>query len=138
MKFHRSAGIIPFRKKKKEIEYLLLHYEAGHWDFPKGMIEKGESEIETAKRELKEEAGIEANVISGFEEKIQYFFKEGGELVKKEVIFFLGEAKNDEVKISYEHIGYEWLPYEKAVERLTFKNSKEILKKAESFLKNKF
>jgi bis(5'-nucleosidyl)-tetraphosphatase len=134
VKFHRSAGIIVF-KRNKEIRYLLLHYESGHWDFPKGTIEEGENEKETALRELKEEAGINAKIIKDFKEKIQYFYREEGELVKKEVVFFLGETKEENVKLSYEHIGFDWLNFEKAIERLTFKNSKEILKKANEFLK---
>ncbi len=66
-----SAGAIVFRREK-EIKYLLLYKEASNnykesWDFPKGNVEKDEDEIETAKREVKEEAGIEdINLIKGF------------------------------------------------------------------------
>lgn len=54
----------------------------------------------------------------------------------KFVTFFVAETKEKNVQISFEHIGYEWLPFEEAMERLTFKNAKEILKKANDFLKN--
>jgi len=40
------------------------------------------------------------------------------------------------VKVSFEHIGFKWLPYEEAIEKLTFKNAKDILKKANDYLKN--
>ncbi|MBI2207904.1 NUDIX domain-containing protein [Candidatus Woesearchaeota archaeon] len=135
MKKERSAGAVIFRKGK-EIKYLLLHYEAGHWDFPKGHIEEKEVDIDTIKREVREETGIkDIEVVKGFKEKISYYFKQNGELISKEVVFYLAKTSTEQVKISFEHIGYIWLPYDKAVEKLTFKNAKEILEKANAFLK---
>ena len=129
-----SAGAVVFRKEQ-EIKYLLLHYGAGHWDFPKGNIEKGEQEKETVKREIQEETGIaEISFAEGFKERIRYFYRREGRLISKEVVFYLCETKEENVKISHEHIGYEWLNYEDALAKVTFKNSKEILKKANEFL----
>jgi len=135
MPVERSAGAIIFRKEAGKNFYLLLHYQSGHWDFPKGNIEKGEKLEETVKREIKEETGLEdIKFIPGFKESIKYFYKLKGKNIFKIVTFFLVETKNNEVKISWEHIGYKWLPYEKAIAQLTFKNAKEILKKANQFL----
>jgi len=129
-----SAGAVVF-KRNKEIKYLLLHYESGHWDFPRGGIEKGEKEKETVEREVKEETGIsDLNFVNGFREKISWFYRKEGKIVYKEAIYYLAETKAKEVKISFEHIGFQWLDYKKALEQLTFKNSKEILKKAHKFL----
>lgn len=144
MPVEKSAGAIIFHKENNKIYYLLLHYQSGHWDFPKGNIEKGEKIEETAKREVKEETGIEdIKFIEGFKEWIKYFYKrtppkfgkrEAGKTVFKIVTFLLAETKEKKVKISWEHQGYKWLPYEEALEQLTFKNAKEILKKANDFL----
>lgn len=135
MPLHKSAGAVIFRREGNEIHYLLLHYELGHWDFPKGTIEKGETLEETALREIKEETGLQdIKFIEGFKEWIKYFFKQKGKNVSKIVTYFLAETDRKEVKISFEHTGYSWLPFEEAVEQLTFKNSKEILKKANEFL----
>lgn len=137
MPFEKSVGGVIFRKVRKDIYYLLLHYEAGHWDFPKGHIEKGETEIETLLREIKEETGIsDLKIIQGFKEYIKYFFKEKGRNIFKIVIFYLAETKTKEIKLSFEHIGCDWLLYKDALRRLTFKNTKNILKKANQFLKN--
>lgn len=134
MKQEKSAGAVVFRKEN-EPKYLLLHYEAGHWDFPKGNIEKGETDIETVKREIQEETGIkDAEILRGFKEKIQYYFKFNGELISKTVVFYLAKADAGEIKLSFEHIGFIWRPYEKAIDKLTYKNAKEILKKANKFL----
>lgn len=136
----KSVGVIPFRRYGKKVKYLLLRYEAGHWDFPKGNVEKDEEELATAARELGEETGIvEAEFVEGFREKISFFYRgyETKELVKKEVVYYLAQTKSKEVEISWEHVGFEWLSYEQALERLTFKNSKEVLKKAHAFLSSR-
>lgn len=139
MKVERSAGAIIFRKEKGKRKYLLLHYEVGHWDYVKGHIEKGEKTEATIRRETKEETGItDLKFFPKFKETIQWFFKHEGELVKKYAVFYLAETGTEEIKLdSHEHIGYAWLPYEKAVEKVTFNNAKEILKKAERFLEEK-
>jgi len=72
--------------------------------------------------------------IGGFKEFIRYFFKFQGKTIFKIVIFYLAKTKEKEVKISFEHLGYEWLPYKEALSKLTFKNAKDILQKANEFL----
>ncbi len=140
----KSAGVIIFRKEEGNIYYLLLHYPVGsrtskdYWDFSKGHVEKGEEEREAASREAEEETGIkELEFRPGFKEQIEYFFKFKGETVFKTVVFYLAETKTKEIKISFEHIGYQWLSYEEAQEQLTFDNAKTILKKANDFIPGK-
>ena len=134
MKFLISAGVVVFRMHNNVREYLLLHYLSGHWDFAKGKMEEGETKPETALRELQEEANISAKLFDGFQEQLSYMFKYKGELTKKTVYFFVGEAVGDDIKMSREHKGYLWLPYQEAHARLTFKNAKEVLEKAEQFI----
>ena len=135
----KSCGAVIYHKKDDKTKYLLLNYAAGHWDFVKGNVEPGETEKETVLRELNEETGItDARFIEGFRERISYFYRREGRTVYKEVIFFLIESKESRIKLSYEHIGYEWLNYEKAMAKLTFANAKTLLEKAHEFLmKNK-
>ena len=135
MEKEKSAGAVIFKPGKRGNKYLLLHYEAGYWDLPKGHVEKNESEEETARREVKEETGIEnIAILRGFKEKIHYFYRFEGKLLSKDVVFFLARADQEDVKISFEHMGFEWLSFDEALERLTYKNAKEILKKANKFL----
>ncbi len=135
----KSCGAVVFKSQKDgSVKYLLLHYEAGHWDFPKGNQEKNEKEEQTADREVKEETGIEDfEFVDGFKETIKYFYKKGEETVYKEVAFFLAQSATEEVKLSKEHIGYAWVSYEHAYKKLTFNNSKELLGKANQFLYKK-
>jgi 8-oxo-dGTP pyrophosphatase MutT (NUDIX family) len=131
----KSCGAVVFTKNT-EANYLLMHYEAGHWDFVKGNVEPNESEKDTVVRELREETSIvDARFIEGFREKIDYFYKRQGATIYKEVVFFLMETRTAKVKLSYEHVGYDWLPYQSAMEKLTFKNAKDVLQKAHEFLK---
>ena len=129
-----SAGMILFRRAP-EPSYLLLHYESGHWDFPKGHIESGEDPEETAKRELQEETGIsEIHLLDGYKQALRYFFRQKGIGIFKVVIFFLAETTQSEVTLSAEHVGFDWLPYDAALARLTFKNSRDLLIKANEHL----
>jgi 8-oxo-dGTP pyrophosphatase MutT (NUDIX family) len=145
MPVEKSAGAVIFRRENDEIFYLLLHYpgtshrtEKDYWDFPKGHIEKGEKIEETVKREVREETGLkDLKFIEGFKKWIKYFFYFQGKKIFKIVTFLLAETKTKKVKISFEHIGYKWLPYQKALEKLTFDSAKEILKKANDYLNSK-
>lgn len=134
----KSCGAVIYLNKDSEVLYLLLHYEAGHWDFVKGNVEPNEAEKETVVRELREETGItEAKFIEGFKHRIEYYYRRQGDTVHKEVIFYLMETQTETVKISFEHIGFIWLNYKQAMEKLTFKNARELLKKANDFLQKK-
>jgi 8-oxo-dGTP pyrophosphatase MutT (NUDIX family) len=131
----RSAGAVLFRMRDNKPLYLLLHYVAGHWDFPKGNIEEGEKDTDTVKREVKEETGIKNIVlVEGFKKRIRYYYKRNSNLVKKEVVFYLARTDEKDVKISYEHKDFEWLNYEDALKRVTYKNAKEVLRAAHEFL----
>jgi len=137
MPIEKSAGAVVFRRENKKIYYLLIQYGLGHWDFPRGLIEKGESLQETARREIKEETGIrDLEFLPEFKETIKYFFQFKGKRILKFATYFLAKTESSEVKISWEHKDFKWLPYEQAIEQLTFKNSKEIFKKAHQFLES--
>jgi bis(5'-nucleosidyl)-tetraphosphatase len=133
----KSCGAVVFFKNEK-VNYLLLQYEAGHWDFVKGNVEPNESETETVLRELKEETGIVVSqVIDGFRERIQYFYRRQGETIRKEVVFYIIQTNTEKVELSFEHVGYTWLDYIHALEKLTFKNAKDVLQKAQAFLQSR-
>jgi 8-oxo-dGTP pyrophosphatase MutT (NUDIX family) len=131
-----SAGVILFHSQPRR-EYLLLDY-GSHWDFPKGHIEEGEDPYTTAKRELQEETGIQdARFISGYFQRMRYFYRRAGERMSKVVIYFLAETAAHEVMLSHEHAGYVWAPYEEALQRLTFTTARDLLMKAQLFIENR-
>ncbi|HVX03214.1 MAG TPA: NUDIX domain-containing protein [Nitrososphaera sp.] len=133
---HSAGAVVVFVPSKGKPEYLLLHYTAGHWDFPKGNIEAGETEKEAAVREIREETGItDIEFVEGFRRVISYRYRKARRLVEKQVSLFLVRTKTREIKISHEHIGFAWKNYEDAIEQLTYSNAKSALEAAVQFVK---
>ena len=133
----RSAGAVLFFQDKGKPEYLILHYPAGHWDFPKGNVEQGEDEEETVRREIKEETGIKnIKVLPVFKREIEYYYRKDEYMVRKQVVFYIAEANTGRVKLSQEHLGYVWLPYNQAYLKVTFRNAKDVLDEAHKFLQS--
>ena len=131
----RSAGFVVFRKHAGKRSYLLLEHKDGRWDFPKGGVERGETTKDAAIRELREETGIKwVRQVSGWDNWIKYFFKKGGQTVHKEVVFFLGEAPDDKVTISSEHIGFGWFSFKDALAKVSFENARQTIMSAEKYL----
>lgn len=123
------------RASRSESEIAKGKFVKEFWDFPKGQLEQGEKGIDAARREAKEEAGIEDyGIISEFKETARYFTRREGKPIPKFVAMFLAEVKTDKVKLSWEHDKYEWLAYNEALERITLPPMKETLRKAEQFL----
>jgi 8-oxo-dGTP pyrophosphatase MutT (NUDIX family) len=133
-----SAGaVLHIIDENFEIKYLILNYSYGHWDFPKGNIELGETETETIKREVMEETGIEdIKLIEGFRQQISYKYRKKSKWVNKSVIYYLAETNSNKVMLSFEHINFAWLNFNDALEKLSFDNSKRVLKNAKEFLSN--
>ncbi len=133
----KSSGVVVYYLSNGKPYFLMLKYPS-YWGFSKGLIEQGEDEKKAAIRELEEEAGIKIKeIIPGFIEKQQLFFKFKGEFIKKHVVLFLAkitEHQAQETKISWEHDAFSWLGLEEAVARTRIKANKELLKKAYDFI----
>ena len=135
----KSCGIVLFHSD----EFLVIQHSTesndvkGHWDFPKGHMEEGETEVETALRELKEETGI-SNIefLKDFRKTIAYTFSLENRKIRKEVVFFLATTSVNKVNLSYEHADCGWFDFESALKRLTYNNARSILQNAIEFYRN--
>lgn len=138
MKREVSAGVIVYRRDQmtKEPLFLVLHYISGHWDFAKGKLENQETKRQAALRELQEETAIgTVRLHDGFEQSLSYIFRDRkGEMVEKEVTFFLGETDAEKVELSREHLYYKWLPFKEASKQLTYGNARQIMSQANRVL----
>jgi bis(5'-nucleosidyl)-tetraphosphatase len=124
---------VVFRRAPGGPRYLLLKYPAGHWDLPKGNIEKGEEPIQTMVREVREETGIvDLRVIPGYEKKIEYFYRRDGKRVHKTVVFFLAETSVEKVTISFEHQDFGWFDYPEAIKTVTYPNARRLIREGEA------
>jgi 8-oxo-dGTP pyrophosphatase MutT (NUDIX family) len=140
MLLERSAGAVVFSiKYSGNVFFLLLRYSAGHWDFPKGNIEDGENEVQAACREIREETGIENVVfLEGFNKKVEYNYRRHRNVIHKEVVFFLAKTGSQRVILSNEHIAFSWTDFDSALAKLTYMTAKDILVKAQDYLKSRY
>jgi bis(5'-nucleosidyl)-tetraphosphatase len=149
--FEKAVGAVIFRKENNQIKFLILDHGENYWNFPKGHAEEGEIEEQTLRREVAEETGIkELTVQPNFKRKIYYFYRALGtekvERIKmgrkinvfKTVIFYLAETQMKEVRVSSEHIGFAWLDFSAALQKLNYKTSQKILRQAQKELEKSF
>ncbi|PID52475.1 MAG: diadenosine tetraphosphate hydrolase [Candidatus Moraniibacteriota bacterium] len=148
--FERSVGAVVYRVQDDRIEYLLLKYRNGHWEFPRGKMEDEEMEIETMRREIWEETGIKKlEIIDGFRTLITFSYiaygKEREErkadnaciFVRKTAIFYLAQSVEKSVVLSHEHQAAIWMQFDEALEKLTYNNAKRVLTQAQAQLEKK-
>ncbi|MEK9151290.1 MAG: NUDIX domain-containing protein [Patescibacteria group bacterium] len=143
-----SVGAVIFRMENGRRLYLLLHYPSGHFDFAKGHVESGETEEMTLCRETEEETGIRDLQVFPARTSIRYFYvAKGNERAKrlknrrgiwifKQVHFYPAQTETRDIRISHEHIGSVWLPYEEALAKVTFENARRVLMEAEASLRD--
>ncbi len=141
----KTIGFVVFRRAAGGVEYLLLHHRGRYWNFPKGRAEAHEQpdEMATAFRELAEETGLvktSVRLIPGFRRTYTYHFTGRDaagtpEAVTKLAIFYLAElAGNPPIRVSSEHLGWEWFDYPAAWERLYYPGGRRILEAVKEFL----
>ena len=133
----KSVGCVTFYLKENQRYYLLLRYTADHWGLVKGHVETNETEKQTLTREIYEETKLEEfEIIPNFKESDTYTYSRNNQKFDKLVIYYLVKSNNFNIIISNEHKEYIWLKYEEAIDRMTYNNTKVILKKAETLLKS--
>ena len=129
----KSCGAVVFRKHHGNTEILLIkHVNSGHWSFPKGHVEPGETEVQTALREIKEETSVDVIIDPTFRETVNYSPKKD---IQKQVVYFIGKAKNyDFVPQAEEIAEIKWVEINRAGSVLTYENDKSIVNKAKSLI----
>ena len=124
LKKEKSCGCIIIKNKK-----VLLVYEKNRnfWGFPKGHMEDGETEIETALREVKEEVGLDVEIVKDRRYTLNYVIRDE---IDKTTVLYIAKAKNEEIIMQENEIeNIRWCSFEEALNTLTFDNWKEMFKK---------
>lgn len=132
MKYEKSCGAAVYEIRCGVLFFLVEHMVKGHLSIPKGHVEGNETEEETAAREIREETGLEVRLDTVFRHEVSYSPEEGN---LKQVVFFAAEAlpgkmANQECEVS----ALEWLPYDEAVQRVTYETDKDVLSHAAVYL----
>lgn len=143
LSLEKSVGAVIYRHGPSGLQFLLLHYPHGHWDFVKGHVEGNETEETTLRREIREEVGMEnVEVLPRFRTNIFFCYRaKGTEIEKrirrgnglfvcKRVVYYAVRVEEAAVKLSDEHVDWAWLDYEQALRQITHANSKEVIQSA--------
>ena len=133
----RSSGGIVVKEDLSGITILLIKDPYGKWTWPKGKLDKGESPLEAAKREIGEETGLENIELVSKIGATNYFYKRDSTLIYKTVFLYLFRSSGDEsLKIQKSEIeDGEWLSEKEALARLSYTGSKGLLKRAMAILR---
>jgi 8-oxo-dGTP pyrophosphatase MutT (NUDIX family) len=132
-RFQLSAGgVVCRRSPAGQLEVALIATREGQrWGLPKGLVEEGEPLEETALREVREETGLEAEVIERLEPiEYWYWWSEDGEKVRyhKKVYYFLMAYRGGDVaRHDFEVDDVRWFPIEEAIERASFQTERDVL-----------
>ena len=132
MKKEKSCGAVVFRQEKDGLVFLIETMALGHISLPKGHVENGETEEETARREIREETGLDVRIDTRFRHTITYSPRPG---VEKDVVFFAAEAKAGDITPQPEEVRKAaFLPMDEAMGILTYASDREVLRAAGEYL----
>ena len=131
--YERSCGAVVFCKNGGENLFLLIkNKRSSNWGFPKGHMEAGETERDTAVREVREETGLDINILPGFAGESEYTIQGH---VEKSVKIFLGKAENTKITMQPEEIeDCRWADFSTAVRMIRFENDKALLRRAAKYI----
>ncbi|HEY4512343.1 MAG TPA: NUDIX domain-containing protein [Candidatus Paceibacterota bacterium] len=137
-----ACGVIAVRKESDKFLFLIVDSAKGYWGFPKGHQDVGESEKDTAFRELYEETGIRDVGLTDKKILCNYIFEYKGEKSDKDVVFFLGFARDSRIDIPKEFSDEikeaKWASFEEAYKLLDFAPTQKVLEEANGYLSKKF
>ncbi len=135
--YEKSCGAVIYRiTERKEIRILLVKNHNGKcWTFPKGHIESGENEEQTALREIKEETGLTVEIVPGFRQTSTY--RPFGR-IRKTAVFFLAKAEKSVVSMQAAEIDYYlWVSIDEALRMCRHENDTNILREVKKVLSQK-
>ena len=137
MEYEKSCGAVVYTKANGIIKYVLIQQLQGFWGFPKGHVEKGETEEQTALREIYEEVHLKVNILNGFRTTDEYALPDKENIIKLVVYFCAEYSSQDIIPQDAEVLSISLVPYEEALQLLTFESSKCILREVNGFLLNR-
>lgn len=136
MNYEKSCGAVVYTKSKQKIKFLLVKQKNGYYGFPKGHVEGEETEHETAKREIREETGLDVRFVDNFKECDEYDLPTKEE-TKKTVVYFLANFNRQRIRIQDKEIeAFALVELNEALKLLKFDRMKEIIIKANGMIHN--
>ena len=137
MNAEKSCGAVVFTKDQGIVRYLIIQSKEGFYGFPKGHMEPGEGEKETALREIWEETGLRVEFVEGFRTEDVHSFVKVEERVMKQVVYFLASFSGQTAVAQESELnGVSLMDYPTAMNAFQFESSKRILKEADDYIKS--
>lgn len=134
MNWEKSCGAIVFTRKAGQLLFVIVEEQSGACSFPKGHMEGNETEMETARREIWEETGLQPEFLNGFRQQEEYHLSEKPGTWKR-VTYFLAEFGDEPLIPQEGEIRKVYLlPYEQACRLIPHENTRRILTAAYDFL----
>ena len=129
----KSVGAIILNAKNEVL--IMFSSKNKYWEFPKGKVERGEKELDTLKREVHEETGIQRFRLNpAFRDYLRYTFRVGNKLIRKIVVYYLFKT-GAQVQVSDEHMEYKWVSLDRAKELLKHPNQHKLVDRIQDFLR---
>ncbi len=132
MRKEKSCGALVVRRGTQEAEILLIKHNGGHWAFPKGHVEVGETEEQTALREVQEETGLVVKLDTRYREMVT--FSPAPRTLKDVVYFAATVISGTETPQLTEVSDVRWVPFSKAEQYITFENDRHLFRKMQEFI----
>jgi 8-oxo-dGTP pyrophosphatase MutT (NUDIX family) len=127
---HSSGGAVIDMRDGKPFVAMIATRGRSRWGLPKGAVSQGETSEQAALREVKEETGLDAEVI-GLLDTIEYFFRAGDTLIKKSVDFYLMHHLGGTLAPQLSEVDdVEWVPLSEGIERASFESERKLLSSA--------
>ena len=137
MREEKSCGAVIFRRDPDGLRYVIAQATDGRHGFPKGHVEPGETEQQTALREIREEVGLNVRLLDGFRKQIEYPLRSKPGTMKR-VVFFTAAPEGDQPLCPQpeEILRAVWMTYEEARAALHSEELKGVMDEAHAFLMN--
>ena len=134
MRKEKSCGALIVRRQDSEPQILLIKHNGGHWAFPKGHVEAGETEEQTALREVKEETGLDVRLDTRYREMVTF---SPAPRTLKDVIYFAATVEGGKERPQLSEVSdVLWVPFSQAEQYITFENDRRLFQKIQQFVRD--
>ena len=134
IQYEKSCGAVVFTRLNGERRYVIIRSLEGYYGFPKGHMEAGETEEQTALLEIYEETGLTVHILEGFRCEDEYGIPNKPGIIKR-IVYFAAEFENQEPRHQPDELmSVALMSFDEAMNAFQWDSSKRILREVDGFL----